>query len=305
MKHRDVINMSLEFIEVNLGSELNCRVIASHSGYSEYHFSRLFKSQMGMSVMEYVKKRKLIKASRDIINGQKIIDTAFCYGWLSHGGFTKAFKQEFGFSPALLKTMIVEMGQLGGNTMNHIFMKQTKEHLSKEQLFGILENSVGHLGRTVDIKRCKQVYDFACKAYFGMKRYSGDEYITHPLHVAILLEQMEADESVILAGLLCDVLDKTEISIEELQRNVPDEVVKIVAELKEFDPEQATVLENEEVIMVKLAERLHNMRTIEFIDDKKKMLKAKESIDLFMPVARKLGNAKLTQEINDLAIKYI
>ena len=116
---------------------------------------------------------------------------------------------------------------------------------------------------------------------------------------------MEADESVILAGLLCDVLDKTVISIEELQRNVPDEVVKIVAELKELDPEQATVLENEEVIMVKLAERLHNMRTIEFIDDKKKMLKAKETIDLFMPVARKLGNAKLTQEINDLAIKYI
>lgn len=304
-EYKSVINKSLRYIDDNLEKQLSIMDIASHFGYSEFHFSRVFKSEMGITVMEYVTKRKLIKASREIIKGHKVIDAAFQYGWLSHSGFTKAFKQEFGFSPALLKTMIVEIERLGGNTMNHIFMKQTEEHATKEQLFDILKNEAEYMGSEVDLKKLQYIYEFACQAYKGRKRYSGDEYITHPLNVAILLCQMEADENVIYAGLLCDILEKAETSIEMLLKFVPKEAAKIVIQIKEFDTKQMDITENEEVVMVKLAERLHNMRTIEFMEEKKKSVKAKETFDLFMPIARRLGNVKLLEELNDLVLKYV
>lgn len=305
MESKDVIMKSLRFIEDNLEVQLNIVDIASYLGYSEYHFSRMFKCQMEVSVMEYVKRRKLIKASDGIIKGEKIIDVAFRYGWLSHSGFTKAFKQEFGISPVLLKAMIMQIDCLGGNTMNHVFMGQTEEHATKEQLYEMLKEACAKNESTIDEKKLEKVYEAACIFYAGKTRYSGDAYITHTLNVAIILTQMEANENVICAGLLCDVLQKTEISVEALKSKVPGDVANIVIRLKEFNAKQINIIEDEEVVMVKLAERLHNMRTIEFMDEKIKVIKAKETIDLFLPIARKMGNQKLIEEMNDLAIKYI
>jgi GTP pyrophosphokinase len=305
MESKDVIMKSLRFIENNLEGQLNIVDIASYLGYSEYHFSRMFKSQMEVSVMEYVKRRKLIKASNALIEGGKIIDVAFQYGWLSHSGFTKAFKQEFGISPALLKAMIMQIDCLGGNTMNHVFMGQTEEHATKEQLYEILKEACAKNESTIDVKKLEKVYEAACIFYEGKTRYSGDEYITHPLNVSIILTQMEAGENAICAGLLCDVLQKTEISVEELKSKVHGHVANIVIRLKDFDAKQINISDSEEVIMVKLAERLHNMRTIEFMDENMKTVKAKETIDLFLPIARRIGNEKLVEELNDLALKYI
>lgn len=81
-------------------------------------------------------------------------------------------------------------------------------------------------------------------------------------------------------------------------------MLSIVTNLKDFDFEHSNIDYYENTIIVKLAERLHNMRTVEYMDEKIKSVKAKETLDLFMPIARKAGNEKLIEELNDLALKY-
>lgn len=125
--------------------------------------------------------------------------------------------------------------------MNHIFLKTSKVGMSKEELLELLKEATAKNAIDIDEKTLKDVYLVACKAYKGKKRYSGEEYVTHPINEAIL---------------------------------------------------------------IKLAERLHNMRTIDFICESKKAIKAKETIEIYMPLARKINNQKLTDELNDLAFKY-
>lgn len=146
----------------------------------------------------------------------------------------------------------------------------------------------------MDDRILNDVYLVACKAYEGKRRYSGEEYVTHPLNVAILLAELGADRDTVLAGLFCDVKRKgNNINFEkELPANVWN-IVKLLEEMK-----------NDEAIVIKLAERLHNMRTIDYIDDSKKAKKAKETIDVYMPLARRINNQKLTDELNNLALKY-
>jgi len=304
LESRDVILECLKYIENNLQRPVNLDKISAYAGYSPFHFSRMFKNQTGVSVMEYVKKRKLVKASDDIMNGSRIIDAAFRYGWSSHGGFTKAFKQEYGFVPALLGGIAIEMENLGGNAMGHVFMYQTDEHATKEQLFEILKSEIEKQKISVDRKKLQQVYEFACSAYQGFTRYSGDEYVTHPLNTAIILAQMGAEENVIFSGMLCDVSEKTEISEQTVSGRLGTEVGQMVERLKKFDAGKAG-LEDGNIVMIKLAERLHNMRTVEYMDEKQIAWKARETIKIFMPFARKLGNEKLTEELNDLSVRYM
>jgi len=123
MKSREHIKHILKYIEEHLEEELSCSILAKEAGYSEYYFIRSFKSYVGITVMEYIGKRRLVKASEDILEGTKILDVALKYGWQSHSGFTKAFQREFGFSPSLLRTMNVSIKSLGGTTMNHVFLE--------------------------------------------------------------------------------------------------------------------------------------------------------------------------------------
>ena len=100
-----VLKNSIQFIESHLTERLSLSLIATHVGYSEYHFSRMFREKMQCSVMEYVRKRRLFKASENIMEGQKIVDVAYEYGWQSHNSFTRAFGAEYGFPPSLLRAM--------------------------------------------------------------------------------------------------------------------------------------------------------------------------------------------------------
>ena len=109
MEAGTIIRKSKEYIEKHIDEVLTVAKIAGTVGYSEYHFSRIFRQETGVSVMEYVKSEKLRRASGDIRNGAKIVDTAVKYGWESHNGFTKAFKKEFGYCPALLRAMVMSM----------------------------------------------------------------------------------------------------------------------------------------------------------------------------------------------------
>ena len=306
MELRTVILDSLKYIEENINEEtIKAEDIAQNAGYSLYYFSRIFKRETGLSIMEYVKERRLIKASEEIASGKKIIDIALNYGYQSHGGFTKAFKNKFGFSPILLRAFNLQINFLGGNhDMKHVFMKSNDIHASKEELYAILtatmnDNMIGY-----DHEKIKKAYEFACMAHSDKKRYSGDDYVTHPINVAILLAEMEASEDVIIAGLLHDIIiEKTCIPIEEVRKDFSDKIADIILRSVEFDRNDN--ITDEAVIMVKIADRLHNMRTIKFIDESHWKDKAKETLEIFLPIAAKMNNEKVMAELNDLSVRYI
>lgn len=305
MEMSEAIRKSIKYIEGNIETKLTLKSIASFAGYSEYHFSRLFREQMGISVMEYVNKRKMRKAAEEILNGEKIIDIAVKYGYDSHSGFIKAFKNEFGFSPSLLRTMKIEIGYWGGNTMRNVILEKTEEHAKKEELYKILCQKAGQSQTAISEEKLKSAYDFACGVYNGINRYSGDEYVTHTINVAIVLAQLEAGEDVVIAGLLCDAFIKTHVTKDEVADNTSEKVCHILERASNYTISELMDAKDEECIMLKLAERLHNMCTIKYMDDSKKHIKAKETVEIYMPIAQKIGNESITKELKELAVKYI
>ena len=299
------INDSLRYIEDHLEENLTVAEFAEQAGYSESGFSRLFRRQMGCSVLEYVRRRKLLKASELILNGVKVIDAAFQYGWQTHSGFTKAFRQEFGFSPSLLRAMRMQADCLnGGNGMNLFLYRIPEEHTPKEDLFQLLKKEMTENKNVIDVEELKKVYIFACQVYGGLKRYSGDEYVTHPLNTALILAQMNAEKNTVYAGMFCDALEKTKVTKEELKENLPLEAAVLVQTLNNYELENQVSSENEEAALIKIAERLHNMRTVRYMDETVAKKKVKETLEFFLPAARKLGNNKLVEELNDLVLRF-
>lgn len=289
-----VMNQIIQYIELHLEDDLSIKQLADVAGYSEYYFIRLFKSYTNQTVMEYICRRRLIKSCDDILSGMRLIDVAMKYGRKSHSAFSKSFNREIGFSPSLLRTMKTQLDCLGGSYMNQIFLKATEVGAGKEKLFELLKDTVYQNAIEIDDGILNEVYLIACKAYEGKRRYSGEEYVTHPLNVAILLAELGAESDTVLAGLFCDV--KTKGNSINLEKELPANVWNIVNLLEEK--------KNDEAIVIKLAERLHNMRTIDFIDNSKKAKKVKETIEIYLPLARQINNQKLIDELNDLAMKY-
>ena len=193
MEAENVIQNSMKYINDHMEEALTVGQIAEMAGYSEYHFSRMFRQKTGISVMEYVKGERLRRASVEIRNGSKIVDVAMKYGWESHNGFTKAFKKAFGYCPALLRAMVIGMEQLGGMSMNRKTIVGPDEHAEKQVLFEAVKERIKEENPEEDVRNLEQIYLYACQIYQGKKRYSGDEYITHPLHTALLLADMEAE----------------------------------------------------------------------------------------------------------------
>lgn len=289
-----VMNHIIKYIELHLEDDLTIKHLADVAGYSEYYFIRVFKSYTNQTVMEYICRRRLIKSCDDIISGMRLIDVAMKYGWKSHSAFSKSFNRKFGFPPSLLRTMKTQLDCLGGSYMNQIFLKATEVGTGKEKLFELLKDTVAQNAIEIDDSILNDVYLVACKSYEGKRRYSGEEYVTHPLNVAILLAELGAERDTVLAGLFCDV--KMKGSNINLEKELPANVWNIVKMLEEKKTDEA--------IVIKLAERLHNMRTIEFIDDSKKAKKVKETIEIYLPLARRINNQKLIDELNDLSMKY-
>lgn len=302
MKKTKVSNEQLvKTIESHLTDNLSLETLASYFHYSEYYFSRVFREQMGISVMDYVCKRRLVIASEEILKGKNIIDVAMEFGWQSHNGFAKAFRKEYGFSPSLLKAMMIEIENQGGSAMKHIFLSKTDEHASKEELEKVLKNTMKEKGIEYH-EELDKVIQCAEQVYEGVVRHSGDAYITHTLNVAIILAQLETNVDTIEAGLFCDAYKKSVNVFNEIKMQLPEKVNCILKEISETDKLDQL---SEEALLVKIAERLHNMRTIEFMDEKKKAVKAKETVDIFMPIARQLGKEQVISELNDLSVKYM
>jgi AraC-like DNA-binding protein len=302
---RIIVFDSLKYIEKNINETITANDVAKNAGYSLFYFSRMFKKYMGLTILEYVKERRLIKASEEIINGKKLIDVSLDYGYQSQSSFTKAFKNKFGFSPALLRAFGFQINCLGGNcTMSHVFMANTAIHATKEELYNSLIMNINKKQLEYDITKIKRAYELACIAHNGKNRYSGDEYVTHPINVAILLSEMEAREEAVIAGLLHDIIyEKTDVNLEVITQEFGSKVSDIIKDVTELSGNED--ITNEEVVMVKLADRLHNMRTIEFTNESLWKVKAKETLEIFAPMVAKLKNEKLMAELSDLSVRYI
>ena len=321
MKYKEAVFLCIKYIEKNLKQELSTEIISREIGYSVYHFSRVFKEEMGISLMEYVKERKLLRAAEEIISGKRILDTAIEYGYETHSGFTKAFRKKYGFSPALIQALSIEklFNENGGNynmsqdktfEKANMFLKATENNYNPEELYRCLIESIQRNKLFEDFTRLEKAYNLAISAHKGQKRKSGEDYVTHSINVAIILAEMEADEDTIISGLLHDVIEeKTPVTLKELEERFSEKISTSINKVTNFNKNYLEITNGEEfeesIIMIKLADRLHNMRTIEFMSPERWKEKSKETLEMFSPIAAKFKNSKLKSELDDLALKYI
>ena len=116
---------------------------------------------------------------------------------------------------------------------------------------------------------------------------------------------MSADKDTIYAGMFCDAVQKTSVTIEQLKKELPANTAAIVERLAVSTYDLDSISLGDEVLLVKLAERLHNMRTVEFMAEERRRIKAKETLTQIMPIAKKIGQPKLINELYDLSLKYL
>lgn len=172
-----------------------------------------------------------------------------------------------------------------------------------------------------DISLIEKAFDIAYQAHEGQYRKSGEAYIIHPLWVATILANLELDKETIVAGLLHDVVEDTVLSDEEIAEIFGKEVALLVdgvtklgqlsysADKLEVQAENLrkmflAMAKDIRVILIKLADRLHNMRTLEFMRPEKQIEKARETLDIYAPIAQRLGISKIKTELDDLSLKY-
>ena len=173
-----------------------------------------------------------------------------------------------------------------------------------------------------DIEAVKRAYKVAYKAHEKQKRKSGEPYIIHPLCVAIILAELELDKESIIAGLLHDVVEDTVMTSEDVAKEFGDEVAllvdgvtkltqlnyqhdKIEVQAENLRKMFLAMAKDIRVILIKLADRLHNMRTMQYQSPAKQVEKSRETMDIYAPIAHRLGISKIKVELDDLSMKYL
>ena len=206
---------------------------------------------------------------------------------------------------------------------NHGVIPKEEEQATPEELYARLIEKIKHYHPSADdLRMIDKAYNFAKKSHGDQKRKSGEPYIIHPLHTALILADLELDKESIMAGLLHDVMEDTaatrEIMIKEFGEEVTD-LVDGVTKLTKLDYDVDKVEEQAEnlrkmflamakdirVILIKLADRLHNMRTLKYMTPEKQKEKSKETMDIYAPIADRLGISKIKIELDDLALRYL
>jgi len=200
-------------------------------------------------------------------------------------------------------------------------VKAPADYQNPDELYDLLIRRIRKYHPSTDISMIEKAYRIAKGAHEGQKRKSGEEYIIHPLWVSIILADLEMDKETIVAGMLHDVVEDTVMTDEEIKQEFGAEVALLVdgvtklgqlsysSDKLEVQAENLrkmflAMAKDIRVIIIKLADRLHNMRTLQFMRPAKQLEKAKETMDIYAPIAQRLGISKIKTELDDLALKY-
>lgn len=198
----------------------------------------------------------------------------------------------------------------------------TQDFESPEVLYQRLINKVKEYHPSDDISMIEKAYNIANNAHKGQLRKSGEPYIIHPLCVALILADLELDKETIVGGLLHDVVEDTIMTEEDITREFSAEIALIVSGVTklgqlsyskdkvEIQAENLrkmflAMAKDIRVILIKLADRLHNMRTLKYMKPEKQKEKARETMDIYAPIAQRLGISKIKIELEDLSLKYL
>ena len=201
-------------------------------------------------------------------------------------------------------------------------VKTMDDFTSPEELYNELIASIRKYHPSADISMIEKAYRIASDAHKDQKRKSGEPYIIHPLCVAIILADLELDKETIVAGILHDSVEDTWMTYEEVAEEFGEEVALLVDGVTKlgqlsYDADKLEVqaenlrkmflamAKDIRVILIKLADRLHNMRTLQYMTREKQKEKARETMDIYAPIAMRLGISKIKVELDDLSLKYL
>src|SRR6185503_6209527 len=188
-------------------------------------------------------------------------------------------------------------------------------------LFAVIAEYYDDAVRPVDADRVGEAFSFACERHQDQRRRSGEEFITHPVGVAKICAGMRLDTETICAALLHDTVEDTSASLEDVREHFGDDIAQLVDGVTKLtgitfhsrDEQQAenyrkmmvAMATDIRVILIKLADRLHNMRTLDALPKQKQIDKAKETLDIFAPLAHRLGIHSIKWELEDLAFSTL
>ena len=192
------------------------------------------------------------------------------------------------------------------------------QELSIEEIMARVEKAYDHEGALL----CKHAYDFAAKAHADQKRKSGEPYIIHPVYVASILTEIMIDPPTIAAGFLHDTVeDCPDVTLETLEKEFSPEIAQLVDGVTKLGRLNFTDREEQQaeslrkmilamskdirVVLIKLADRLHNMLTLKFQSPERQIAIARETLDIYAPLAHRLGVYAIKQELEDLSLRYI
>src|SRR4051812_9684851 len=172
-----------------------------------------------------------------------------------------------------------------------------------------------------DLSIIKKAYDYSLKHHEGQSRASGEPYLVHPLQVALVLADMVLDPVAVAAGLLHDSVEDTSVTIVDIRKEFGEQVAHLVEGVTKIskidfatrEEQQAenlrkmmlAMIDDIRVILINLADRLHNMRTLEHLPQDRQQKVAKETLEIYGPIAHRLGMGKIRGELEDLGFRYL
>ena len=214
------------------------------------------------------------------------------------------------------ETMNKSLGMVDGHAVMN-----PEDYQDPDVLYQTLVNRIRKYHPSADISMIEKAYKLSKEAHQDQVRKSGEPYLIHPMWVGIILANLEMDKETIAAGMLHDVVEDTDVTLEDISREFGEEVALLVdgvtklgqlsysKDKLEIQAENLrkmflAMAKDIRVIIIKLADRLHNMRTLEFMIPRKQQEKARETMDIYAPIAQRLGISKIKIELDDLSLRY-